>query len=104
MNDKRIISTALWGFGKELQTWKFIEELGELLAAFARQRIADIKPELARGGETENFVEEMADAHIMAEQMTVLYGIEKPIEAMRLRKLRRLAKRLGMTETADDDG
>lgn len=95
-NNNKVITTALWGYGKEVQTWKFVEELGELLTAFARQRISDLKPELARGGEINNFVEEMADVQIVGEQMTMLYGIDKPIKSMRLRKLRRLAERLGI--------
>lgn len=102
MNDDKILSTALWGYGAEIQTWKFVEELGELLTAFARQRIVDIAAQHGRGGELDNLAEEMADVQIMAAQMTMLYDIGNSIKAMRLKKLRRLAKRLGMEEVEHD--
>ena len=100
--EDKILSTALHGYGTEVQTWKFVEELGELLTAFARRRITDIAPVHKRGEETDNLAEEMADVQIMAAQMTMLYGIDKSIKAMRLKKLRRLAKRLGMEEVEPD--
>lgn len=96
MIENKIISTALWKYGKEVQTWKFVEELGELLTAMARTRIAELKPDIARGGELENLVEEIADSTIVGEQIITCYGIDKPVKSQRTRKLRRLAERLGI--------
>lgn len=94
--EKRILTHALWTYGKEVQTWKFIEELGELITAIARMRISEIKPEVARGGELENLIEEVADSTIVGEQIITCYGVDKRVKSQRTSKLRRLAERLGI--------
>ena len=103
MNEKKIKAAALWKWGKEVQTWKLIEELGELITAVARMRIAEINPDAARGREIENLAEEFADSSIVGEQIVTCYGIDKQIKAQRTSKLRRLAERLGINAESENE-
>lgn len=103
MNEDKIIHTAVWGYGKDVQTWKCVEEYGEILTALARLRISEIRPELSRGGEETNLIEELADIGIMSEQLNVIYGFPKAVKVVRHRKLKRLADRLGIKEDANED-
>ena len=90
----KIISAALWKYGKEYQVWKFIEELGELITAMARMRQAELRPDLARENELDNLVEEFADSGITADEMISCYGLKDRIRSMRSLKLKRLEKRM----------
>lgn len=76
---------AIDTFGVESQKWMLIEECGELLNVFAkrgryRTEISDI-------------ITELADVHIMVEQMAYLYGWDE-FEEERERKLKRLQERI----------
>lgn len=72
-------------YGIEAQVWMLIEECGELLNAFAKFR---------RGRSTkEDIITELADVHIMVEQMAFYFGLNE-FTVEKERKLKRLRKRL----------
>lgn len=76
---------ALTEYGTEAQKMMLIEEIGELLNAFAK---------FPRGrAKAEDVIEELADVSIMVEQMALLYGWSR-FESIREQKLMRLGERL----------
>lgn len=76
---------ALTEYGIEAQKMMLIEEIGELLNAFAK---------FPRGrAQAEDVIEELADVSIMVEQMALLYGWSL-FESKREQKLRRLRKQI----------
>ena len=93
-----IIAAAVEHFGPIHQMLKTVEEAGELQRAIARvitkaQEHPD-EDELPEGV-VENLIEEIADAWIMINQMTLILGVDV-VTAEENRKLRRLAERMGM--------
>lgn len=77
----RVINT----YGIEAQKWMLVEECGELLNAIAK---------LKRGRSTkEEIITELADVHIMVEQMAYFFGWDE-FKAEKDRKLERLQERL----------
>lgn len=90
MDTYKIINTALNKYGIENQKWMLIEECGELLNAIAK---------LKRGRSTkEDIITELADVHIMVEQMAFFFGWNE-FKAEKKRKLIRLNERLNKDET-----
>lgn len=86
MGKKGLYARALTEFGAAQQRLMLIEEIGELLNAFAK---------LPRGRATEEDVlEELADVSIMIEQMALLYGGLTHYNLVRRQKLKRLKERL----------
>lgn len=76
---------AIGQYGIVSQEWKLVEECGELLNAFAKLR---------RGrASKEDIITELADVHIMVEQMACFFGLEE-FQAEKERKLARLEERL----------
>ena len=76
---------ALTEYGTEAQKMMLIEEIGELLNAFAK---------FPRGrAKVDDVIEELADVSIMVEQMALLYGWSR-FESIREQKLKRLGERL----------
>jgi len=76
---------ALGTFGIVAQEWMLVEECGELLNAFAKLR---------RGrASKEDIITELADVHIMVEQMACFFGLEE-FQAEKERKLARLEERI----------
>lgn len=92
--EKRILTRALCTYGKEVQMWKFVEELGELITAMARMRIAELSPQQERGNERDNLAEEIADAGITAEYAIETYGIKDMVRRWRHTKCARLKTRM----------
>jgi len=76
---------AIGQYGIVAQEWMLVEECGEMLNAFAKLR---------RGRASKaDILTELADVHIMVEQMACFFGIEE-FEAEKERKLARLEERL----------
>lgn len=76
---------AIYEYSIEAQEWMLIEECGELMNAFAK---------LKRGrASREDVLTELADVHIMVEQMACFFGIDD-FEDEKKRKLERLEERL----------
>lgn len=72
-------------YGIIAQMWMLVEECGELLDAIAK---------LKRGrASMENIITELADVHIMIEQMACYFDLEE-FQAEKERKLARLEERL----------
>lgn len=84
--EKAVYSEALATFGFETQINKAIEECAEFIVA-ARHYLS------GRQGSAEALVEEIADVEIMLDQMRLIFG-EKCVEAVKRRKLARLADRV----------
>lgn len=81
----QLYNKALNQYGIKAQEWVLIEECGELLNALAK---------LKRGRSTkEDIITELADVHIMVEQMAHFYGWEEFL-AEKKYKLTRLKERL----------
>lgn len=95
-----IFENALVHFGGRHQIVKAIEELSECVAAAARYLNTPVTKITVVGTERtanriakEAFIEEVADAYIMLEQMSLLLGNEAVKNAIAF-KIDRLAKRL----------
>lgn len=85
MERLELYAGALTEYGSEAQKMMLIEEIGELLNAFAK---------FPRGrAKAEDVIEELADVSIMVEQMALLYGWSY-FESIREQKLQRLRERL----------
>lgn len=85
MEKYTLYDRALDEFGENNQKWMLVEECGELLNALAKKR---------RGrASKEDIISELADVHIMVEQMAFMYGLEE-FQAEKERKLARLEERL----------
>lgn len=77
--------TVIETYGAPAQVWMLVEECGELLNALAKYR---------RGrGTKEDIITELADVHIMVEQIACLFGWDD-FENEKERKLQRLHDRL----------
>ena len=100
--EQAILHKAIETWGREAQTVKCMEELAELTAALAHlycmikvSRTDEVTDEMEDAWEYVS--EELADAEIMISQMRMIYD-ERSVDRWRVRKLNRLAERLGMTE------
>lgn len=84
-NHLKIYNSALKQFGISNQQWMLVEEVGELLNAIAK---------LKRNRSTKaDIITELADVHIMVEQMALYFGWEE-FEKEKEFKLKRLEDRL----------
>ena len=88
MNNVRraILRAAIAHYGRGNQQLKAIEELSELIRA------------LARGDDSENVAEEMADVRIMLDQLEIMFGNREDVRRIEMEKLDRLNRRLNVTE------
>ena len=85
MEKYKLYDRALDEFGIINQKWMLVEECGELLDALAK---------LKRGrASKEEIITELADVHIMVEQMAFFYGLEE-FQTEKKRKLASLEERL----------
>ena len=86
METNEIYRAALVVFGDSRQIEKTFEEIGEFMEALIKCKYGrDKMPHLA---------EEMADVHIMLDQMAVLFGCVDEVERMKRYKIRRLEQRI----------
>lgn len=82
----KLYRVALEVFGDSRQIEKTFEEIGEFMEALIKCKYGrDKMPHLA---------EEMADVHIMLDQMAVLFGCAEEVERMKRYKIRRLEQRI----------
>lgn len=86
---KTILKAAIMHYGRGNQQLKAIEELSELIRA------------LARGDDSENVAEEMADVRIMLDQLEIMFGNREDVRRIELEKLDRLNRRLHAAEVVD---
>ena len=81
MSKRELYNSVINTYGIDAQKWMLIEECGELLNAIAK---------LKRGrASKEDIITELADVHIMVEQMAFFFGwdeflAEKDYKLMRL--------------------
>ena len=92
---KEVLKQAIKTYGTHNQMLKCIEECGELSRAISRILI-----ELSSGdgftteASQENLYEEMADVHIMLEQLMMMFDCGDEVFAWNLKKIKRLKERL----------
>lgn len=85
MNNRELYNRVLSEYGISAQMWMLIEECGELLNAIAKfKRCRSTK---------EDIITELADVHIMVEQMAFFFGWNEFIDEKE-RKLKRLQERV----------
>lgn len=90
MKARTILEKAIEHYGEDNQVFKAIEELGELITELARNSIGE--------NNTMQIAEEVADAQIMCSQLEMIFNIEAEVQAQREYKLKRLYKRVEVTE------
>lgn len=81
-----LFQSALDTFGAEAQTKKLFEEIGEFMEALCKCQDGRDK--------TSHLAEEIADVHIMLDQMAVMFDCSAEMERMKRYKLRRLEQRI----------
>ena len=82
------LERAIETYGKDMQLNVAIEEFSELIKEICKHKRGE--------GNIDNIIEEMADCYIMLEQIRIIFGIGNlDIDKAMIRKLDRLAKRLG---------
>lgn len=81
-----IYRAALDTFGAEAQAKKLFEEIGEFMEAFCKCSNGRDK--------VSHLAEEIADVHIMLDQMAVMFDCSAEMERMKRYKLRRLEQRI----------
>lgn len=86
MQDCEIYRAALDTFGAQKQTDKLFEEIGEFMEAFCKCSHGRDK--------VSHLAEEIADVHIMLDQMAVMFNCEREMERLKRYKLRRLEQRI----------
>lgn len=85
-NASTIYRAALDTYGTDAQTKMLFEEIGELMSAVCKH---------SRGRDkVAHIAEEIADVHIMLDQMAVMFNCEGEMERMKRYKLRRLEQRI----------
>lgn len=88
MNAKKILHTALHGFGAENQRVKCVEEMSELIKELCKDAYGE--------GKAFHIAEEIADVEVMLDQMKILYDCESTVDNFKELKLRQLAKRVNI--------
>lgn len=91
MRGRQTLGRAIQTYGRKRQIDKAIEEMAELTAALLHYR--------ERGGSVDAVREEIADAGIMIDQLTLIFD---GVEPYREQKLRRLRDQMGIPRRAHD--
>lgn len=65
-NNLEVYKDALTQYGYSKQEWVLIEEIGELLNALSKFKRGRVK--------VEDIITELADVHVMVEQIALFYG------------------------------
>ena len=82
-----LLEKAISTFGADAQLTVAIEELSELIKELCKAKRGAVR--------LENIIEEMADCHIMLDQLSLIFSIDySEITAARAQKLNRLKERL----------
>lgn len=98
MTEKQLLETAVNELG-DIQIEKFIEECAEAIHAiqkFKEWNSGEVDTEEC-GDVIEHLIEELEDLKIMLEQMDIRFEYKAMRKRMRMLKLNRLAKKLGVT-------
>lgn len=85
MDKMKLYNRVIDAYGIDAQKWMLVEEFGELLNAFSKLR--------RQRAEREDVITELADVHIMVEQMAVFFGWDE-FQKERKKKMQRLRMRL----------
>jgi len=93
-----LLQRAVDTWGRFAQVDMMIEEMSELTKALLKERRVPPTPVSELENAITNIREEMADVQIVLDQMKLIYGDPKDIEA---KKLDRLAERLGKEDEND---
>lgn len=88
VDENRILTTALHGYGFDKQRLKCIEEMSELIKELCKDGAGDGRPF--------HIAEEIADVEILLAQMKKHFGIKRDTEAIRQQKLKQLAQKLNL--------
>ncbi len=88
--EREILCDAVLHFGVRTQTWKAVEELGELIAALGK---LEVKPTIQA---QDAVIDEIADVSIMLGQLSLIFG-ESAVQARRTAKINRLAGMIGLS-------
>lgn len=84
--NKEVYEKVIHAFGADKQKIKSLEEMGELIAAIARDLLGE--------GERKNIIEETADVENMMEQMRIVYDASEEIEAEKGFKMERTIRKI----------
>lgn len=92
-----ILERALATYGATAQRRQMIEEMAGLTQALCKMERVAASPNYAEAHDQarDNLIEEIADVQIMLNQMQLLYG---DCTEWEIKKLERLAERLGMED------
>lgn len=93
MDNRDLYSAAVDQWGSDLQIGMLHEEIGELLQALNKLR------RHANGSNIsmrEDLAEELADVHIMLEQVSFMFNLDSDVVDWKVKKLKRLADMLGV--------
>lgn len=88
IKERTLLAKAILTFGADKQELMAIEEMAELTQAILHQR----------RGRPNNVAEEIADVEIMLEQLKMINMCEYQTETIKVKKLNRLANRLGLND------
>lgn len=85
INLLHLYNRVINAYGIDAQRWMLIEECGELMNAIAKLR--------RNRSAKEDVITELADVHVMVEQMAFFFGWDE-FKAEKKKKLQRLRERL----------
>lgn len=95
---RALLRRAIDTHGATLQTWKAVEEMGELIQALAKLAGDPGAPAPDYNKRVDHVAEEIADVRIMLEQICMIFNIEERAGQWRWHKLQRLKERLDQRE------
>lgn len=95
---RALLQRAIETNGATLQTWKAVEEMGELTQALAKLAGDPGVPCPDYNKRIDHVAEEIADVRIMLEQICMIFALESRAEQWRYKKLKRLKDRLDLRD------
>lgn len=98
--DANVLNKAIQFYGSERQVDKAIEEMAELTKEMAGLTQALLKDRY--DGDDSHVVEELADVLVTANELTIIFGVERVIEVVK-QKQERLAKRIAEELAAQEN-
>jgi NTP pyrophosphatase (non-canonical NTP hydrolase) len=90
MNEHEIYQEAIRKWGIEAQVIMAVEEMSELTKALCKWRRTGSLTKALK----EQVADEIADVHIMLEQLKILFSIDAEVGVARMAKLKRLQEKL----------
>lgn len=96
---RNLLQRAIDTHGAQIQVFKTVEEMGELLTAIGRFEASGEDWKAPEGPKMlDNIAEEVADVRIMLEQICMIFDVEDRAVRWRWHKLTRLKERLDQRE------